>query len=220
MTPSPVSPGAAPPRPHARKPTPAPLAGAAPSHWLTRTEVAKRLGLSKTSVRRLEDGHQLARAQDADGNWRFDPVEVDALAAARGADQPSPRSALLTVPPSAADRAATGASSSRAAPAAAIDVDARVFDLLAQGYSLRDIVRELRLPALAVEAAARSWERLLAAEARVPPASVGERVDELEVAASEQHGLNVWLLERVFFLEQRVAELSLRLGAIGAVVAG
>jgi hypothetical protein len=49
------------------------------THTLTRAQVAERLGISTSSVRRLE-WDKLQPVQDERGVHRFDPAEVDALA--------------------------------------------------------------------------------------------------------------------------------------------
>lgn len=46
--------------------------------WLTRGEVAQKLGISAATVRRCE-GHQFFPYVDSDGIHRFDPVEVNAF---------------------------------------------------------------------------------------------------------------------------------------------
>jgi hypothetical protein len=52
------------------------------THTLTRAQVAERLGISTSSVRRLE-WDKLQPLQDERGVHRFDPAEVDALAPRR-----------------------------------------------------------------------------------------------------------------------------------------
>src|SRR5437868_5565327 len=100
---------------------------ATPRQGLTRTEVAARLGLSTSSVRRLE-GAQLYPVQDDRGVWRFDPVEVDRMS-------PIARAPSATRPRRRAQSPG--------------DIAARVFRLLDAGHDLTEIVvRARQTPAL------------------------------------------------------------------------
>lgn len=55
--------------------------GSQPMYTLSRADVAARLKMSVSSVRRLEFD-KLHPLQDQHGVWRFDPTEVEAVAAA------------------------------------------------------------------------------------------------------------------------------------------
>src|SRR5688572_27934012 len=85
---------------------------------LTRLEVATRLGISASSVRRLEGVH-LHPVQDDRGVWRFDPAELD-----RVPQRSTPRrTARLR----------------KRAPTAG-EVAARIFRMLESGRELTEIV--------------------------------------------------------------------------------
>jgi hypothetical protein len=95
------------------KPSAATSRGAPKSRRLTRAEVARRLGVHITSVRRYEHTGKLHPKKDPRGVRYFDEAELDAFAKSRGAtsqDEP---------------------------PGASI---ARVFELIADGKELPDIV--------------------------------------------------------------------------------
>jgi hypothetical protein len=47
--------------------------------WLTKAEVANRLGKSVTAVTRLQNAKKLSPQRDTDGNNRYDPAEVEKL---------------------------------------------------------------------------------------------------------------------------------------------
>jgi hypothetical protein len=62
--------------------------------WPTRGAVAKTLGISPTSVRRLESGGKLKPWRDDSGIYRFDPQEISVLA--DSSDLPTPETANET----------------------------------------------------------------------------------------------------------------------------
>lgn len=109
-------------------------------HTLTRGQVATRLGISTSSVRRLE-WDLLHPVQDDRGNWRFDPAELDGLPARRTRGDEG-RSA-------AADEARTNARKGRLA--------ARVFCMFARDISLPQIVVATKQPPEVVRALYHEW---------------------------------------------------------------
>lgn len=100
--------------------------------WLTRREVAEQLGISVSSVRRLE-GTTLHPVQDEHGVWRFDASTLDAVPARRQ------RRAVRRRRPRPGE------------------VAARVFRLLDERRSLRDIVVVTRQPPELVRTLYRQW---------------------------------------------------------------
>lgn len=55
------------------------------AHGLTRSQVARQLGTTVTSVHRMRLRGELHPKRDAAGVWRYDPADVIRAAAARGA---------------------------------------------------------------------------------------------------------------------------------------
>ena len=108
---------------------------AASKATLTRAEVAARLGISTSSVRRLEGVH-LHPVQDDRGTWRFDSAELDRV----------PRRAQLQ----------RNASRRRNAPSAG-QIAARVFRMLEAGEGLNEIVIAARQPPALVRQLHREW---------------------------------------------------------------
>lgn len=107
------------------------VAHGSPVALLTRYEVGKRLGKSKTWVR-AHEGTLLHPICGDDGVWRFDQKEVDALdAQQRAAEAASPQG----------------------------DLEARVFERLDQGASLHQLVVELRQPADTLRAIWEQWRK-------------------------------------------------------------
>jgi DNA-binding transcriptional MerR regulator len=98
---------------------------------LTRDDVAKRLGISVSTVRRLE-GSKLHPLITATGVRRFKPDDVERVAAALAANQNTPRNA---------EKAAV-----RAAELSKGELAALVFERLEQRHSLAEIVIALRVP--------------------------------------------------------------------------
>jgi DNA-binding transcriptional MerR regulator len=98
---------------------------------LMRNDVAKRLGVSISTVRRLE-GTRLHPAIDANGARRFKASDVERLAKELEAEQRSPRNAQQAVV--------------RAAEIPKGELAALVFERLEQRHSLSEIVIALRLP--------------------------------------------------------------------------
>jgi hypothetical protein len=104
-----------------RAPSPSPM---------TRTQVARRLGVSIATVRRLERAGKLKTEANAFGTRLFDPVEVERLAAARTAT------------------ATSGA------------LAARVFQAIRDGFELRDIVIALQVPPRVVRELFAEWQAM------------------------------------------------------------
>jgi hypothetical protein len=98
---------------------------------LTRDDVAKRLGISISTVRRLE-GTRLHPAIDSNSVRRFKASDVERLAKELEAEQRSPRNAQQAVV--------------RAAEMSKGELAALVFEKLEQRHSLSEIVIALRVP--------------------------------------------------------------------------
>lgn len=108
---------------------------------LTRRQVATRLGVSLSTVRRMEFV-RLCPVCDGDGIWRFDPVEVEAL------------------PP----RTKRTRKTKRQRQAAVGRTAARVFKLFERGADLTYIVTGLKLEPRVVRGLHSDWLRGLTAE--------------------------------------------------------
>lgn len=182
-----------------RRPTGPSRAAASPDarRWMTRTEVATALSVSKSSVRRMEQARILQPVKER-GIHRFERSIVEAMATARG-------------------RAAEVATGSRPETVPVDSTSERLcFTELARGTPLREIARVHGIAAAQVEAAARAWSRLARLEGEVVGANLGDRLDDLEVARSESEPQLAWLAHRVAHLEAVVAQLAyLPPGAMG-----
>jgi DNA-binding CsgD family transcriptional regulator len=138
---------------------------------LSRSQVAKRLGVSIGTVRNLEKAGHL-RPSKANGVNLFDPKEVAALRGAR--DREHPGRALR--------RDGEG------------EIAARCFDLFAEGKSVRDVVRELRL----TPATARALRREYIAgdvDPRPPPSEEDDdalEADERRWRADQDRVFTAW----------------------------
>lgn len=174
---------------------------AAPSgesgRWMTRNEVALALGVSKTTVRRMEEARILQPVKDR-GVHRFERSAVEATAAARG-------------------RGVEAAAGSRPEAVPVDSTSERLcFTELARGTPLREIARTHGIAAAQVETAARAWSRLARLEGEVVGANLSDRLDDLEVARLESEPQLAWLTRRVAALEELVAQLGyLPPGAMG-----
>src|SRR5882672_972625 len=102
--------------------------------WLTRAAAAKLIGATRSTIRRLEVAGALHPTIDAAGIHRFDPAEVVSVARDRAARP--------------VDRSKDG------------ERDARVFDALDQGRSMREIVTTLRLPVELVRRLHEAWVKM------------------------------------------------------------
>lgn len=119
-------------------------AGGAP---LSRVEVADRLGISVSTVRRYE-GERLHPKRGADGVHRFEPAEVTALAAEL-ANLPRMRRRIRNAGP--------GPLLPRFAPRSADEVAAQVFERFEQRHSMAEIVIAVRVDPERVEALYEQW---------------------------------------------------------------
>jgi DNA-binding transcriptional MerR regulator len=109
---------------------------------LTRADVAERLGVSVSTVRRFE-GSRLHPVISDKGVRRFKPEDVERLAAALAAEQ---------ITPSRIEKAAV-----RAAELPKGELAALVFERLEQRHSLAEIVIALRVPPDEVRELYHSW---------------------------------------------------------------
>lgn len=109
---------------------------------LTRHDVAKRLGVSISTVRRLE-GERLHPLIDGKGVRRFKASDVERLAKELEAEQRSPRNAQQAVV--------------RAAEMSKGELAALVFERLEQRHSLSEIVIALRVPPEDVRELYHTW---------------------------------------------------------------
>jgi hypothetical protein len=101
-----------------------------PPRHLTRTQVAKRLGVSVATVRRME-GKELHPTKDENGVRLFEPAEVESIGAARSPGPPTPSSSGILA--------------------------ATVFTMLDQKKTLREIVIALKAPPEVIRALYREW---------------------------------------------------------------
>lgn len=111
-------------------------------HTLTRAQVAERLGVSLSSVRRLE-WDRLHPDVDDLGVHRFDPAEVDALGPVRRRAPPRVRA------PEDRERARRGR------------LAAKVFRLFARGASLAQVVVATKEPPEVIRALYHEWSTSL-----------------------------------------------------------
>jgi DNA-binding transcriptional MerR regulator len=109
---------------------------------LTRDDVAERLGVSVSTVRRLE-GSRLHPVITDKGVRRFKPADVEQLAAALAAEQNTPRNV---------EKAAV-----RAVELTKGELAALVFERLEQRHSLAEIVIALRVPPNDVRELYHAW---------------------------------------------------------------
>jgi len=137
------------------------------SEKLTRRQAAVRLGISPTSVRRLEKRGDLSPTLGDKGKRLFEPGEVDALAVSRR-------------PP--ASVAGNDPLPEGTSPSAEISVDARVFQQLEEGQTLPQVVCILGLPAVEVEASYERYVHLKRIDLQTPsvPAELAAAVSRLE----------------------------------------
>jgi hypothetical protein len=109
---------------------------------LTRREVAARLGVSISSVRRMEF-EQLHPREDERGVWRFDPVELQGLTSRAVAPERRRRSTKTLA------RAREG------------KLAARVFRMFARNWSLPQIVVATSQPPTVIRALYHEWSTSL-----------------------------------------------------------
>ena len=110
------------------------------SRGLTRQELAQKLGLSRSSIRRLEDD-LLFPELDERGVWRFDPAQVEAVRDRIPIHARGPR----TGPPEAREAARAGR------------VAAKVFRLFARHRTLPEIVVITKQPPERVRVLYHEW---------------------------------------------------------------
>jgi len=132
---------------------------------MTRRQVAERLGISTSSVRRLE-GVRLHPTLDEDGVWRFDAAELAA--------EPVHRRRPARRAPARGKRQQAG------------DVAARVFRMFEQRRSLRDIVVTARQPPELVRTLYREWLTGLADGERARAASDAHERQRRELIEDER----------------------------------
>jgi hypothetical protein len=150
---------------------------------LTRADVAARLGVSTSTVRRYE-GDLLHPTKGADGVNRFDSTEVAALA----------MTLLGQKPPKAKTKPTRGTDAPRAAARTPGEVAAEVFERLEQRQSLAEIVIGAQVTPDLVRELHREWQRgliegELEQEAPVLPAGEFRRKRERIVTQAELDAL-------------------------------
>jgi hypothetical protein len=126
------------------------------TYGLTRSEVARQLGVSTTEVHRMRLRGTLRPKRDERGVWRYDPAEVVRAAAGRS----------------------TAARRTRGQTAA---LAFRMFD---QGGELKDIVMALQEPPEEVRRLLREWQSALE-DPPPAPEGVGARLLDEEPGADE-----------------------------------
>lgn len=163
------------------------------SETLTRAEVAKALGCSIPTVRRME-GTTLHPREGADGVHRFDPLEVLHLI--------HERSARAVDPSKVGER------------------DARVFEMLDAGKGVREIVTTLRLPVDVVLKLSDQWRDAGRRDLVVPPACRAELEHYLGVAkdAAELTQLVRSLEAERERLESENEKMSNRMGGVISII--
>jgi hypothetical protein len=110
---------------------------------LTRRQVAARLGISASAVRRME-GKSLHPERDSNGIWRFSPSELRNVRTAQRTKKRLPAATTIN----------------------AGEIAARVFEAFAAGHGLRQIVARLRVEPAKVRALYAEWQLDLAAGER------------------------------------------------------
>lgn len=113
--------------------------------WLTRAQVATRLGVSVSTVRRYEGDRLQPRIDDEGVRW-FDEKDVAALAAA-----------LMNEPRATRRRNARPVPASSTAQRTAGEIAAQVFERLEQRQSLAEIVVGVRVEPSVVRALFDQW---------------------------------------------------------------
>ena len=154
--------------------------GAEPAKLLTRTETAKRLGVSTSTVRRYE-GDKLRPIRGADGVNRFDVKAVAELATSLlndndGKPPRKPRRNPATAPAHEVKRTEG-------------EIAAEVFERLEQRQSLAEIVIGVRVPPDVVRELHRQWQIGLIEgelERDKPVLPVGEVLTQQERRVSER----------------------------------
>jgi hypothetical protein len=171
--------------------------------WPKRADAEAALGVSKSTVRRLEKSEVLVGVRDEDGVTRIEPESLARAVRQLGAssaatDAPLRRSAFthgdkVGMPPvTVPERRVAGAMR-----------EPEIFAALSAGRSPVQIVIELEVTAAEVEAAIVSWQRLMLPWE--PPASaVVAHVDALTACVHELHALVCTLDARLVRLEQYV----------------
>ena len=121
-----------------------------PPDGLTRSQVARQLGVGVTAVHYMRLRGELRPKRDASGVWRYDPADVIRAAATRGVRN------LRT----------------------AGDVAAEAFRMFDQGGELKDIVSALRITPAEVRRLYKDWQSQLEDPPPLPEASRTGLLDE------------------------------------------
>jgi excisionase family DNA binding protein len=119
---------------------------------MSRREVAKALGISETTVRRMEDTGALKAVTVGEGQHRinlFDPKQVEAL---------KPAGPPAATPGGAAVPAGEPSSAAPAEATVAPEVAAAVFDMFDQGYLRTETAIKLKVPIGVVNKLRAEWE--------------------------------------------------------------
>jgi transposase len=130
--------------------------------WMSRREVAKALGVSETTIRRMEETGALKPVSVGEGQHRinlFDPKQVEPL--------------KPVAPPAAPSNGAPGSSADppSAVPASEVvapEIAAAVFDMFDQGYLRTETAMKLKVPIGVVNKLRSEWEAQHA-KPRPPP---------------------------------------------------
>jgi DNA-binding transcriptional MerR regulator len=121
-----------------------------PADGLTRSQVARQLGVGVTAVHYMRLRGELRPKRDASGVWRYDPADVIRAAATRGVRN------LRT----------------------AGDVAAEAFRMFDQGGELKDIVSALRITPAEVRRLYKDWQSQLDDPPPAPESSGPGLLDE------------------------------------------
>lgn len=149
--------------------------------WPKRAEVAELLGVSVSTVRRLERDGTLRAVVDAEGATRIDPGSIRPTQNQRRIDDPE-------LEPDGEEPSC-------------VEVEARVFAALGRGMAPVQIVYELGIPSADVLAAVDAWGRLTEAWPGPPPPVVVVHLKAIE-------GLVRELFVVVDGLDRRLAEVE------------
>lgn len=147
------------------------------SDGLSRAEVARRLGVSKTQILRMEEHSELTSVRDENNHRRYDPVQVAALQPRQTPATATP----MTYPPPMPEGA-----------------EPVIFADLMEGMTPREIVVERGFASAVVAAAVCAFAELSYLEAGMP--GVHDRLCMLECGSDALH-------HRVEHLELMVAGL-------------
>lgn len=167
------------------------------AQWPTRKQVADALGVSPTTIRRLEDAGQLHPVKDSSGCNRFDPSEVESARLARSET-------------TAAAASSSGAGSTSTPTTLDGELAALIFEELEQGLTPTDIVREHAISPQLVSSAVTAYHHLRELGGSAPDSV--QRLELLEQALSQRTAEVFALSERLAAVERYIYFFQLQGG--------